>query len=82
MIHRVKEKIGGKMNKLEISSLFILPPIFSFTVLPKTRDTCLRKVCAVLRNQGAELILSGKVHVCSTPVGRVWKVSSSMHSQS
>lgn len=56
MIHRVKEKIGGKMNKLDIFF----------------QDPCVGKDCEVLRTQGVELVLSGKVHVYLTPIGRVY----------
>ena len=55
-IHRVKERIGGKMNKLDIFF----------------HDPCAGKDCEGLKGQGVELILSGKVHAHLTPIGRVY----------
>jgi hypothetical protein len=55
-IHRVKERIGGKMNKLDIFF----------------HDPCVGKDCEELKTQGVELILSGKVHAHLTLTGRVY----------
>ena len=54
--HRVKERVGGKMNKLDIFF----------------HDPCVGKDCDILKTQGVELILSGKVHAHLTPIGRVY----------